>query len=209
MDKVAILVDGGYYKVCFRQKYKANPKADNVIEHCNKLMKHCFSANKELFRIFYYDCLPYDKADEHPITKQVIEYNSTPQYEENMAFLNELKIKPSIAFRKGLLHLNGWKLTSNALANLIHSKREIKPHDIQADFKQKRIDMKIGLDIASLSTKRNVDTIILVTGDTDFIPAMKFARREGVKVFINILKPDCSEDLKEHADDVVKLKPLV
>ncbi|MEB3102917.1 NYN domain-containing protein [Ferviditalea candida] len=39
-------------------------------------------------------------------------------------------------------------------------------------------------NVAWLSSRNTVDKIILVTGDTDLVPAMKFARREGVQVVI-------------------------
>ncbi|MCY3544387.1 MAG: NYN domain-containing protein [Chloroflexi bacterium] len=33
--------------------------------------------------------------------------------------------------------------------------------------------MRIGLDIASITLKRQADTIVLVSGDSDFVPAAK------------------------------------
>ena len=45
---------------------------------------------------------------------------------------------------------------------------------------QKGVDMKIGLDIASLSYKKLVDQIVLISGDSDFVPAAKLARLEGI-----------------------------
>ena len=41
--------------------------------------------------------------------------------------------------------------------------------------------MRTGLDIASLTLKKQVNMLVLVTGDADFVPPMKFARREGVQ----------------------------
>ncbi len=38
---------------------------------------------------------------------------------------------------------------------------------------QKGVDMKIGLDIASLAYKKLVSKIILIAGDSDFVPASK------------------------------------
>lgn len=38
--------------------------------------------------------------------------------------------------------------------------------------------MKIGLDIATFSYKRLVDQIVLISGDNDFVPAAKLARRD-------------------------------
>lgn len=64
-------------------------------------------------------------------------------------------------------------------------KKEISLDDINADdvyyeLRQKGIDMKIGVDIASLSLKGFVDKIVLISGDSDFVPAAKLARREGI-----------------------------
>lgn len=77
-------------------------------------------------------------------------------------------------------------------------------------LRQKRVDMKIGLDVAWLASRRIVDRIALVTTDTDFFPAMKFARREGLQVVLVPLDQRPRPDLVEHADEVraVNLKPL-
>jgi uncharacterized LabA/DUF88 family protein len=48
------------------------------------------------------------------------------------------------------------------------------------DTRQKGTDMRIGLDIASVAYKKQVDQIVLVAGDSDFVPAAKLARREGI-----------------------------
>ena len=60
--------------------------------------------------------------------------------------------------------------------------------------------MRIGLDIASLTLKRQVDVIVLVTGDSDFVAAMKFARREGAQLFLVHLGHGVREALIEHSD---------
>ncbi len=46
---------------------------------------------------------------------------------------------------------------------------------LRPDIRQKGVDMRIGLDIASLTLKQQVQVVVLVTADSDFIPAMKFA----------------------------------
>lgn len=76
----------------------------------------------------------------------------------------------------------------------------LKPEDIYHPMKQKGVDMKIGLDITSMTLKRQVDTIILVTGDSDFIPAAKVARREGVEFILDPMFQSVDDDLMEHID---------
>lgn len=50
------------------------------------------------------------------------------------------------------------------------------------DFEQKGVDMRIGLDMANFCALKTVERLILITGDTDCIPAMKHARINGLQV---------------------------
>lgn len=67
-------------------------------------------------------------------------------------------------------------------------------------LRQKGVDMRIGVDIASLALKRQVDTIVLVAGDSDFVPAAKLARREGIDFILDPLWQKINADLFEHID---------
>ncbi len=64
------------------------------------------------------------------------------------------------------------------------------------------LTIKIGLDVAWLASRSIVQRIALVTADSDFIPAMKFARREGVQVVLVPLGLKPHPELIEHADEV-------
>ena len=71
---------------------------------------------------------------------------------------------------------------------------------VQLPLRQKGVDMRIGLDIATMTLKSQVDTIVLVTGDSDFIPAAKIARREGVEFILDPMWQSVENDLMEHID---------
>ena len=60
--------------------------------------------------------------------------------------------------------------------------------------------MKIGLDIAALAYKRLVNQIVLISGDSDFVPAAKLARREGIDFILDPLGHHIKDDLLEHID---------
>jgi uncharacterized LabA/DUF88 family protein len=47
-----------------------------------------------------------------------------------------------------------------------------------------------------------VRAIVVVTGDSDLIPAFKFARREGIRVHLDCLGHGVRRELKVHADVV-------
>ena len=60
--------------------------------------------------------------------------------------------------------------------------------------------MRIGLDIAAMTLKRQADIVVLVAGDADFVPAAKLARREGVQFILDPLWQSVPPDLCEHID---------
>lgn len=68
------------------------------------------------------------------------------------------------------------------------------------DIWQKGVDIRIGLDIASIALKRFAEILVLVTGDSDLVPAMKFARKEGVRVYLDCMGHAVKRELRAHAD---------
>ena len=77
---------------------------------------------------------------------------------------------------------------------------EIKISDLRLLMKQKGVDMKIGIDIASLAYKRQVQQIVLIAGDSDFVPAAKLARREGIDFVLDPLGATVKPSLFENID---------
>lgn len=77
---------------------------------------------------------------------------------------------------------------------------DLTENDVQFDFSQKMVDMKIGLDIASITLKKQVEQIVLVAGDSDFVPAAKLARREGIDFLLDPMWNPIKPHLFEHID---------
>lgn len=220
---VAILLDGSFViektKFSLNLQPKQNPTPDQIYEFAQSLK----NSDEEVFRIYFYHCSPYEGKETHPITQQQIDFSNTHIAKYNNNLLYYLSQMNFMAIRKGHLAFRGWNISNIATARLQQqvAQQQATPVAQQAsqllnssDFKpnltQKEVDIKIGLDVAWLSSKHIVNKIILVTGDTDLVPAMKFARREGVQVVvINILngKNDyLSLPLKEHADEIRKIE---
>ena len=86
---------------------------------------------------------------------------------------------------------------------------DLKEDDVYMEIRQKGIDMKIGVDISSLALKKLVDTIILVAGDADFVPAAKLARREGIDFILHPMFAHIDPDLFEHIDGLSSYKPVL
>ncbi|MGW8257999.1 MAG: NYN domain-containing protein, partial [Thermoguttaceae bacterium] len=124
-----------------------------------------------------------------------------------------LKKLRKVALRLGYINerSGGWLIRSEKVKDLL-SKRitidKLTEADVYYDIKQKGVDMRIGLDIASVSYKKQVDQIVLVAGDSDFVPAAKLARREGIDFILDPMWSDIRADLQEHVDGLKSVLPL-
>ena len=84
---------------------------------------------------------------------------------------------------------------------------EVKTKDLQV-FKggMKKGDWDVGIAIDAIKLANNLDVIVLVSGDGDYIPLLKFLQfNKGVRVEIMAFKESCSHKLIEEADDFVNL----
>ena len=174
---------------------------------CTMCIKHLTQAKGEefdLYRIFYYDCLPYDKKQHNPVTGKSVDFSKTDTYKFQLAFLEELRKKRKVALRLGVLEdRNKWVIRPDKTKALLSGDitvKDLTENDVQFDFIQKMVDMKIGLDIASITLKKQVDQIILIAGDSDFVPAAKLARREGIDFLLDPMWNPIKPHLFEHID---------
>lgn len=79
---------------------------------------------------------------------------------------------------------------------------QLTRQDLKLDMGQKGVDMRLGLDLVSLALKRLVDQVVVITGDSDFVPAIKIARTEGVEVILDPMGQHIADDLQEHIDRI-------
>ena len=96
-----------------------------------------------------------------------------------------------------------WRIKPRVARELIRAPRPLVDIDFDLDLSQKGVDMRIGLDMARLALRETVRTVVVVTGDSDFVAAFKFARREGVKVILEPLGHNVRTELRAHADVVL------
>lgn len=187
MMKVAVLIDGGHLRVLAKQSnLKYNP---DLIE---KTAHACVGADETLLRALYYDCAPFVGTIKLPVSGKDMEMKG------NDSWLRELEGRDLIAVRRGVLKFRGFKPAVVPLNNAPLTDDDFKP-----DFEQKGVDMRIGLDIANFAAMKTVDRIVLVSGDTDCVPAMKQARISGLQVAtVELPKHRLARELKWHSDFV-------
>ena len=209
MSKTAILVDGGFYRKRAAHlwgKKTAEERAKELSAYCHAHMQdRDGNASRELYRIFYYDCKPIGRRSiYHPLTKRNVDLDKSETYTWTLTFLEELKKRRKFALRLGELSNQAcYNLRPDVTKKLLAGTRtldSLTEEDFMFVAQQKGVDMRIGIDISSLDFKKQVDQIILIAGDSDFVPAAKLARREGIDFILDPMWADIKEDLFEHID---------
>ncbi|MBI1207894.1 MAG: NYN domain-containing protein [Azospirillum sp.] len=185
MRKVALLIDGGYLRALSRKAgHKYGPDLIEKVAHA------CAGENEEILRILYYDCPPHIGTTKLPVS------GGSHTFQGSDAWLHDLARRDLFAVRLGVLKFRGWKPKEIPISGA-----PLTDANFQPDFEQKGVDMRIGLDIATLSSNRAVERIILITADTDFIPAMKHGRKSGLQlVVISLPGSQLTREFLEHAD---------
>lgn len=210
MKKMAIMVDGGFFhkraNALQGNDATALERAETLIEYCKLHLKH-YREQADLYRIFYYDCPPSNEVVYHPFLKKQIELGKTAQFRWMSEFQKALLTKRKVALRLGRLSdlKQGYSLSNEAVKKLCNGTiawSDLVEKDFHLDVKQKGVDMKLGVDIASIAYKKQVDQIVLISGDSDFVPAAKAARREGIDFILDPMWQRISDDLQEHIDGV-------
>jgi len=204
MGKLAILIDGGFLRYELHRTMGNHPTADDIDNYSKELLNAIeLRGVYSLLRVYYYDCLPSSQHIKNPISNETIRMGSTEQARQGREIIENLELKPDFAVRKGVLAYRGWSIKPRSERRIFSGNEPVTANDIKPDMAQKGVDMRIDLDISWLAIKRIVGAVVLVTGDSDFIPAMKLARKEGLRIYLDCMGKSVNRELKVHADIVL------
>ena len=194
-DKFAIYFDGGFVCKILKSFLHKNIVVSDLENVLNLIKSSDELKGKELLRAYYYDSPPFKGKTKNPQTNEEVDFGTSDTYKRQMSFHESVKFHSDFALRSGDLKFRGWKQ---------NPKGEFLP-----DFQQKGVDVKIALDIAQMSMKRVIDAAVLFSGDIDITPALKLARREGIRVYyVNVLNAKSmfvGDEVKIHSDGVINI----
>jgi len=161
--------------------------------------------SEHLNRIFFYDCAPLMKRVHRPVSKQSLDLAKTPSAIFLQAVHKRFQGVCKVALRLGRLNDDFlWRLKLDALKRWLADTALFRPadEDFEMDVTQKGVDIRLGLDVSSMAFKKQVDQIIIVAADADFVPAAKLDRREGIDVVADHMGNHTASDLLQHVDGV-------
>ncbi len=198
--RYAILLDGGFLIKKLYERNRRFPDADDVQQVCDAIRAREPLSHLELLRIYFYHAPPAKDELTNPLDQTVQRLANSQTFRENSSLLDSLELRPDFALRLGETVSHGWKLGDRAMRNILGQSRAVEARDLVPNIQQKGVDLRIGLDIARLSLKEMVRVVVVVTGDSDLVPAFRFARREGLRVYLDTMGHGVRRDLKAHVD---------
>jgi len=208
--KTAFFIDAGFYLRRLnklRGPQTASQAVETLLRMCAVHLELFQRDQNQLYRILVYDCPPLAKKSHYPVSKRGFDWAKTSTFTWKIEIQNALRAQRKVALRMGRLNDadGAWVIRPDKLKDLLNHKiqfSDLIDADFTYDVKQKGVDMRIGLDIASIASKRLVDQMVLVAGDSDFVPAAKTARREGIDFVLDPLGATVPPDLQEHIDGI-------
>ena len=158
MARLAIFIDGGYLDVVARDDFQVRIDHRRLSEQITGIVSASTTKPVDLLRTYYYDCLPYQSSQPTPDEQE--------RLRRKMNRLNALRGLDNYTVREGRLMFRGQDANGQPI------------------FQQKRVDLLMGLDFAMLSAKRQITHAAVITGDSDFIPAVEIAQQEGIVTWL-------------------------
>ena len=109
----------------------------------------------ELLRCVYFNCLPYQSQT--PTQDEIDAYRKKDGFYQRLQKLDRFEVK------LGHLAFRGFDEVSK------------KPV-----LEQKQVDVLLAVEMVYAAARKSADTIILISGDGDFLPAVQLVKREGL-----------------------------
>jgi uncharacterized LabA/DUF88 family protein len=160
-NRTAVLIDGAYLGIVSKQFSGPDgkpPKLDFVKLTDSLVARIPVPSGAWRWRTYFYDSDPREVANPTPAQRQANNGKKD--------FLKRLEGFARFQVRRGKLELRG------------------QNEDGSQKFEQKRVDVMLAVDMVRLAFEEHVEFIILVAGDSDFVPAIEAARAAGVTVIL-------------------------
>jgi len=175
VSRVAIFIDGGYMDRVLRDEFAGAKISYAAFSHEISAQIH---PNPDILRTYYYHCLPYQSNPPTQVESQ--------RFASMQNFLDAVNRLPRFEVRLGRLARRGPDIRGRYF------------------FEQKMVDVLLSIDLVHLSSKGQIAYVAIVGGDSDFVPAIKMAKNEGVSVWL-LHGGRVHNDLRDIADERIRI----
>lgn len=76
-----------------------------------------------------------------------------------------------------------------------------KLQKIAGEFRQKRVDIQMAVDLVRMSSTQQISTAVLITGDSDLVPAIEAAKDSGTLIHLYYSENSIHDELLQACDE--------
>jgi uncharacterized LabA/DUF88 family protein len=134
-------------------------------------LSNVLAGTNQRLRTYYYDCMPYQGNP--PTVEQSQKHSAKSRFIHSLT-----RGVQRFQFRQGRLRRTA-----------------------SGQFEQKRIDVLLAIDMVRLSSKKQIDTVVLIAGDSDLVPAVEASKEEGAIVRLYYSPRSVSDELLNVCDE--------
>ena len=144
----------GAYFLSHLKKYNITPKYEDLADYLLKPLRK--SVQLDLLRCYFYYCAPWMSTDPSDSEKN--------RMEEHKLFMGEIG------------SLERWSVRLGKLQRKWDGYKEY--------FEQKRVDVLLSVDMVRHTASGHIQHVIILAGDSDFIPAIEATKESGATVTV-------------------------
>lgn len=209
---IAILADGGMVLQKIKEKMRipvenrdfAYKLRSWLTSDIPAMLAESINQPVSLFRVYYYDCFPFAGT----VPDLFGRMQKVAQDPARKPFLLQLSSLEGIDFRSGRMSVCGWKLKEIDRLSKINdengSSYRVTQDDFVPNYVQKMVDSEIVLDIVRLTKFKSVQSLVFLTADEDFVPAIKYAKDRGIRVYLMPLGTFVTKGLLSSVDSLLQ-----
>lgn len=139
MRKVAFAIDGWFLRKVVYKTKAFYYNGSNIRRYCTTALR----PDDAIYRIFYYDTEPLIAKGHNPITRNFIDFETTPVASGQKALLQSIRETPNFALRLGKTTWDkSWLLHPDKFKDLIDKKitaADLVESDVRPNIRQKRL----------------------------------------------------------------------
>lgn len=188
VKKANAYVDGGFLVKALTQALHGRQiSAQTVVS----AVESCLEGGEVLDTLYFYDRSWPGTRPTHPQGSPA-RYSGLLSVAADPPLLRDLAACSLVRVRSERRNQGAWKLAPGTIRRAVEDAAlgnayELGPNDLTPDLQHPRVDMALGLDVASACHLALTDLALFVTEDPNWETVIHYARREGMPTLLSAL----------------------
>lgn len=213
----AVLIDGGHVRSSYKDSLGRQHTAADIERLLVSVIDHPSVAGKEFFKSVYYDAAPFTGTTVNPLDGTTLNYRRTAGFSVSSRVFREIGTLLRTSVSLGHLTHQGWTVPDYVVKAKTTERFgfpswppdmesfTVTADDLCPNIAQKGVDTDIAFDMGMIAATGQVTDVVLVSRDTDFVPAMRKLMFLGIRVHVLVFDTPAPAEMLRTATSVIHM----